>query len=167
MIPKEFEPILFNFISKTIKRPIRDADDLINLPSTTLLKLLSRVNDDCVYAIVCVLKSSRRGTEAFHNLMGEHEVENRTLVDSFFNRYMNIVLSHDEELKYYNPLTLYLPPSTFADLAFVQSRQAFFLRQTITTINEYLAEVFPSSSEFAVDEQDKAWQYFWQQICQL
>jgi hypothetical protein len=69
-----------------------------------------------------------------------------------------------QEGEHFNPLEVYLPAHTFDDLAFVQSRQAFFLRQTIDTINEYLDGVFKRRHTFGPGEQQLAWEYFWEKV---
>ena len=96
--------------------------------------------------------------------MGEHEEENRDAVDRFFNRYMNLVLNEEVATPSYNPLEVYMPPNTFEDLVFVQSRQSFFMRQTIETINDYLEKVIDLEEGFKVGEQEKAWSHFWSSI---
>jgi hypothetical protein len=75
-----------------------------------------------------------------------------------------VVLSNVTEGEHFNPLEVYMPSHTFDDLAFVQSRQAFFLRQTIETINEYLDNAFKSKHTFASGDQQLAWEYFWEKV---
>ncbi|MEO6097038.1 MAG: hypothetical protein ABIW76_15700, partial [Fibrobacteria bacterium] len=59
---------------------------------------------------------------------------------------------------------VYMPTHTFDDLAFIQSRQAFFLRQTIDIINEYLNNAFRRKHGFGPGEQQLAWEYFWEKV---
>jgi hypothetical protein len=52
-------------------------------------------------------------------------------------------------------------------MAFVQSRQPFFLRQTCAVINAYLDGLFPPPAgghAFPPGEQEKAWTYFWEKV---
>jgi len=165
MIPEKIQQSLLKFLSGVIKKPINSINDILELSAHELLTVIDTVNDDCLYILIQLFKSSQSGTELFHKLMGDHEEENRELVDRFFTRYMNIIFRDTESTQYYNPLLVYLPRETFIDLAFVQSRQNFFLRQTITTINEYFSHIFIDCREFDVGEQEEAWNYFWSKIC--
>ena len=110
--------------------------------------------------------SSPTGSMA-ERLMGDHEEDNRPLVDAFFERYRRSVLAVEGPGDF-NPLETYLPAHTLDDLAFVQSRQAFFLRQTCAVINEYLDGLFPAPNgkkhAFPAGEQEKAWAWFWDKV---
>jgi hypothetical protein len=89
------------------------------------------------------------------------------LVDDFFARYFKSVLAVAEGAPPFNPLEVYLPAHSLQDLAFVQSRQAFFLRQTCAVINAYLDGLFPqpgAAHAFPAGEQEKAWAYFWEKV---
>src|SRR6185295_16764832 len=139
-------------------------EDLAALSSRELLLLARKVDDAALGLFVQLLKSAGKNAALFDKLMGEHEEENRPLVDAFFERYLKAVLSGADEPANFNPLEVYLPPHVFDDLAFVQSRQPFFLRQRIDTINEYLDGVFENGHGFHVGEQEKAWAYFWDRV---
>jgi len=157
--------MMMAYLSGLVQGPrIRTLEDLAALPSHELLQLARKVDETALGLFVQLLKSTKSGTSLFEKLMGDHEEENRPLVDEFFGRYLKAVLSNSDESRNFNPLEAYLPPHTFEDLAFVQSRQAFFLRQTIAVINEYLEEVFGGTHDFQVGEQFKAWVYFWGKV---
>ena len=140
--------------------------DLANLSTRKLLFLARKVDDEVLGLFVQLLKNSGQGVTVFEKLMGDHEEENRPLVNAFFSRYMQGVLACSEDTTDYNPLEVYLPPDTFADLAFVQSRQSFFLRQRIDVINAYLLGVFPESPTFIPGEENQAWMFFWGKVMQ-
>jgi hypothetical protein len=165
MLTARFEKLILKYLSglNTGKR-IKNLKDLEQLSARELLLLAKDIDDRMLGLFIQLLKSSRQGRSIFDKLMGDHEEANRDLVDSFFNRYMKMIIPDESELKYYNPLSVYLPPETFDDLAFVQSRQQYFLRQTIDTINEYLHDMFHEDRSFKAGEQDKAWSYFWEKI---
>ncbi|MBN1981150.1 MAG: hypothetical protein JW795_06440 [Chitinivibrionales bacterium] len=161
------ETLLLNYIAVTSHRTFRNLDELFGLESSDLLAIIASMDDALLPVLVTLFKNSEKGTDIFTKLMGEHEEENRKLVDSFFNRYMTLVLPDESELFHeQNPLSFYLPRETLSDLTFVQSRQNFFMRQTITTINDYFEELFSEKTCFAADQQHEAWLYFWNKICQ-
>jgi hypothetical protein len=165
MLSDEHQRMMLAYLSGLGKGPrFRSLEDLAALSSRELLLLARKVDDAALGLFVQLLKSSQQGTSLFERLMGDHEEENRPLVDGFFSRYLKAVLSCADEPKNYNPLDVYLPPHTFEELAFVQSRQPFFLRQRIEVINDYLDEVFDRSHDFQAGEQEKAWSYFWGKV---
>jgi hypothetical protein len=147
---------------------LRTLDDLAALPPRELLQLAHRVDEAALGLFLQLLKSSGRGESLFEKLMGDHEEDNRPLVDEFFARYFKSVLAVPEGVTPFNPLEVYLPAHTLDDLAFVQSRQAFFLRQTAAVINAYLDGLFPQPGggkhAFPAGEQEKAWTYFWDKV---
>jgi len=146
---------------------LRTLDDLAALSARELLLLARKVDEAALGLFIQLLKTAGDGGALFAKLMGDHEEDNRPLVDDFFKRYYHSVLAVQEGAPPYNPLEVYLPAHSLDDLAFVQSRQAFFLRQTCGTINEYLDTVFPRQSgphAFPAGEQDKAWAYFWDKV---
>jgi hypothetical protein len=153
------------YLSGLVDGPgFRKCEDLNRLSSRELLQLSQKVDDSALGLFVQLLKSGQSGERLFEKLMGDHEEENRHLVDAFFSRYLKVVLSSVQEGGRFNPLEVYLPGHTFDDLAFVQSRQAFFLRQTIDIINEYLDGVFKRKHRFEPGEQQLAWEYFWEKV---
>ncbi len=165
MLPEEHQRMMLAYLAGLSKeRRMRTLEDLAALNARELLLLAQKVDDAALGLFVQLLKCTRQGTSLFERLMGDHEEENRSLVDAFFNRYLNSVLSFAEETKGYNPLEVYLPPHVFDDLVFVQSRQPFFLRQRIDVINAYFDGVFEGRHEFKPDEQEKAWSYFWNKV---
>jgi hypothetical protein len=165
MLSEEYEKMMLIYLSGLVEgQGFRKVGDLNRLSSHELLELSQKVDDSALGLFVQLLKSSESGERLFEKLMGDHEEENRQLVDMFFNRYLKVVLSSVQEGEHFNPLEVYLPAHTFDDLAFVQSRQPFFLRQTIDTINEYLDQVFRRKHTFAPGEQQAAWEYFWEKV---
>ncbi|MBF0430156.1 MAG: hypothetical protein HQK83_02670 [Fibrobacteria bacterium] len=167
MLKRTLEQMLLKYLSQVSEEKcFCCVKDVEALSSQELLTLAHKVEDQYMGLFVQLIKSSQNRHEMFQKLMGEHEETNRWLVDSFFSRYMKQVIPQEEDLSYYNPILLYLPPETFEDLAFVQSRQHFFLRQTAETINEYLSDVFDIDAQFVPGEQEKAWQIFWNMVVQ-
>jgi hypothetical protein len=165
MLSEDYEKMMLIYLSGlTEGTGFRKSEDLNRLSSRELLLLSQKVDDSALGLFVQLLKSSESGERLFEKLMGDHEEENRQLVDAFFTRYYNVVLSSVQEGEHFNPLEVYMPSHTFDDLAFIQSRQAFFLRQTIETINEYLDNAFRRKHTFSVGEQQLAWEYFWGKV---
>ncbi|MEO7427117.1 MAG: hypothetical protein ABI036_18155 [Fibrobacteria bacterium] len=165
MLSEDYEKMMLIYLSGLVDGAgFRKIEDLNRLGSRELLQLSQKVDDSALGLFVQLLKSSESGERLFEKLMGDHEEENRTLVDAFFTRYLKVVLSSVQEGENFNPLEVYLPTHTFDDLAFLQSRQGFFLRQTIDTINEYLNGAFPGKHHFGPGEQQAAWEYFWGKI---
>jgi hypothetical protein len=165
MLNEEHERMMLAYLSSLVKGlHLPDKDALCALDTPALLRLAERVDDAALGLFVQMLKTTGQGARLFERLMGDHEEENRHLVDAFFNRYLKVVLSGLEEGQDFNPLEVYLPSTALDDLAFVQTRQAFFLRQTSATINEYLDDLFGSGHAFAPGEQEKAWDYFWGKV---
>ena len=171
MLSEEYEKMMLIYLSGLVDGPgFRKPEDLSRLSSRELLELSKKVDDTALGLFVQLLKGSegkadgQGGEKLFEKLMGDHEEDNRELVDAFFSRYLKVVLSSVQEGDQFNPLEVYLPGSTFDDLAFVQSRQAFFLRQTIETINEYLDSIFRRKHDFPAGAQQAAWDYFWERV---
>lgn len=165
MLSDDYEKMMLIYLSGLVDGPgFRKSEDLNRLTCRELLVLSQKVDDSALGLFVQLLKGSESGERLFEKLMGDHEEENRELVDAFFSRYLKIVLSGVQEGENFNPLDVYLPVHTFDDLAFVQSRQAFFLRQTIDTINEFLNGAFRRKHDFAPGEQQRAWEYFWEKV---
>lgn len=165
MLSEDYEKMMLIYLSGLVDGPgFRKSEDLNRLSSGELLRLSQLVDDSALGLFVQLLKSSESGERLFEKLMGDHEEENRQMVDAFFQRYLKVVLSSVQEGGNFNPLEVYMPTHTFDDLAFVQSRQAFFLRQTVETINEYLDSVFRRKHNFAAGEQQAAWEYFWGKV---
>jgi hypothetical protein len=146
---------------------LRSLDDLGALSARELLLLARKVDEAALGLFIQLLKSAGDGGALFAKLMGDHEEVNRPLVDDFFNRYYKSVLAASDSAPPFNPLEIYLPAHALDDLAFVQSRQAFFLRQTCAVINEYLDGLFPQEAgphAFSAGEQETAWTYFWSKV---
>ncbi|NLB63920.1 MAG: hypothetical protein GX801_07425 [Fibrobacter sp.] len=144
---------------------LRTKEDFIALSSAKLLQLAHALPDELLPFLMGVFKESKGGDKLFVKLMGSHDAENRFLVDSFFERYMNLVL--EDELLEYNPLVIYLDSQLFTDLALVQTRESFFKRQTISCINEFLQLHFNLEEDFLPGEEQKAWNFFFSQLLSL
>lgn len=172
MLSEEHQGMMLAYLSGLRRGArLRTLDDLAALPSRELLSLARRVDEAALGLFVQLLKDSGRHAAIFQKLMGDHEEENRPLVDAFFDRYFKAVLScadPSEASRSYNPLETYLPAHSLDDLAFVQSRQPFFLRQPIEVINRYL-DGLPGCREqgphaFKAGEQELAWACFWDKV---
>ncbi len=167
MLSDDYEKMMLIYLSGLAEGPgFLKSEDLTRLSSKELLALAQKVDDSALGLFVQLLKSLRSGERMFEKLMGDHEEENRGAVDAFFARYLKLVLTQDAEEANLNPLEMYMPQQTFEDLAFIQSRQAFFLRQTIETINDYLDIVFGGAHHYCPGEQQTAWDYFWGKLMQ-
>lgn len=145
--------------------PIRSPQDLALLSSRQLLELIDKLPPELLPLVVRFLKEARGGIRLFEKLMGDHEEENRQLVDRFFQRYFELVMEPsaiDE-----NPLLAYIDPGMFHDLAFIQTREAFFKRQQIVHINEFLAIHFEMDKPFGPGEQDLAWDFFFGELLKV
>jgi len=168
MLSEEHQGMMLAYLSGLRKGArFRSLEDLAALSSRELLLLARKVDEAALGLFVQLLKDSGKNASLFQKLMGDHEEENRLLVDEFFERYYRSVIAGSGDPIPYNPLTTYLPCHVLEDLAFVQSRQPFFLRQTIEVINEYLDGIRGLGGEkhaFAAGEQDKAWAYFWEKV---
>jgi hypothetical protein len=180
MLSEEHQNMMLAYLSGLRKGArLRSLADLAALSSRDLLLLARKVDEAALGLFVQLLKDSgpsNSGVPLFQKLMGDHEEENRHLVDEFFDRYFKSVLSGADGPLNFNPLETYLPSHTLEDLAFVQSRQPFFLRQTIEVINEYLDILLtdnkkstpqtPATAQhsFQAGEQEQAWAYFWDKV---
>ena len=159
---ERLDQLLLKHFSAVVKEPLSSLEDLGNLPSKTLLELGCTIEEVLVGPYVQMLKRSEKGEVLFQKLMGEHEEQLRELVDQFFDRYMKIVTEPDEVE--YNPLIAFLPPDNFQDLGFLQSRHDYFLTQSMEIIQEFLEFHFHEVPKFELMDQEKAWQWFWNQV---
>ena len=171
MLSEEHQNMMLAYLSGLRKGArLRSLEDLAGLSSRELLLLARKVDEAALGLFIQLLKDSgpgNSGTPLFQKLMGDHEEENRLLVDEFFDRYFKSVLSGASTPAAFNPLETYLPCHALEDLAFVQSRQPFFLRQTIDAINEYLDGLRGLEGDkhaFKAGEQEQAWAYFWEKV---
>jgi hypothetical protein len=152
-------PVLAHF-ARLLGRPIADRHHLAALPAAELLRLADRLPDGFLPALVGMLKGS--GPGVFEKLLGEHDEIHREASERFFRRYMAMVLEPDD-LGDFNPLDAWLPPEACQDLAFLASRQAFFLRQEIQVVNAWMASHF-GLGPFAPGAQEEAWNALWTRI---
>jgi hypothetical protein len=173
MLSQEHQDMMLAYLSGLRKGArLRSLEDLCALSSRDLLLLARKVDEAALGLFVQLLKDSGKSAPLFQKLMGDHEEENRPLVDEFFDRYFRSVLSGGGEPENFNPLETYLPAHALDDLAFVQSRQPFFLRQRIEVINDYLTGLQAGANEapgegpptFKAGEQDQAWAWFWDKV---
>lgn len=165
MLSEEHQNMMLAYLSGLRAGPrFRTVDDLAALSSRDLLRLARRVDESALGLFVQLLKSTGRGESLFCKLMGDHEEENRPLVDDFFSRYLRATLSSADGPGQANPLETHLPGHMLDDLAFVQSRQQFFLRQRIDVINAYLDGICGGRHAFPPGEQERAWAYFWDKV---
>jgi len=155
----KFEEEFYAYLGTLTKKPTFAHHDLEKMDTTAFLKLADTIAPELLPWLVHLLKTSKQNL--FSKLMGDHEPENKNLVDRFFNKYQQQILSNEHLHKDFNPLLTYLPPETFDDLGFVQSRQLFFERQRSDVINEYLNNLFAVSVNFKPGESHQAWIYFW------
>jgi hypothetical protein len=156
-MPDELAARTLAYFGRVLGRRLTVAADLVDLPASDLLLLADRIPDGFLPALVGLLKGL--GPGAFERLLGEHEEENRELSERFFQRYRAVVLepAYVEES---NPLEIWLPGPACHDLAFLASRQAFFLRQEIRHINEWLFRNF-QLGPFPATAQLDAWNALW------
>lgn len=159
-LPEELVERILAHFSQLLGRPVSTRRQLVELPASDLLRLSDRLPDAFLPALVGILRGE--GSSAFQRLLGDHEEENRDLSERFFSRYMALVLEPPGDPEQ-NPLEVWLPAEACQDLAFLSSRQAFFLRQEIRHINEWLARHF-GMEPFRAGEQTEAWNALWERI---
>lgn len=155
-MPDELAARTLAYFGRVLGRQLRVPTDLADLPAGDLLLLADRIPDGFLPALVGLLKGL--GPGIFARLLGEHEEENRELSERFFRRYRAVVLEPPTEES--NPLEIWLPADACRDLAFLASRQAFFLRQEIHHVNEWLSRNF-QLGPFPVAGQLDAWNALW------
>ncbi len=159
-LPEEVVRQLLMHFSRLTGKRLASVKDLAQLPAETILRLAQTLPDNFLPALVGMLKGADRGV--FLKLLGEHEEELRSLSEEFFARYARLVLESEED-RNFNPLFLYLPREALDDFVLVESRQAFFLRQEIATINEWMAELF-ELGPFQAGAQQEAWDALWNHL---
>lgn len=161
-MPDDLAAKTLAYFGRVLGRRIEAPSDLAELSSRDLLTLADRVPDGFLPALVGLVKGL--GPRCFEQLLGDHEEENRELSNRFFERYRAVVLE-PEGFVDYNPLEVWLPPEACHDFGFLASRQAFFLRQEIRHINEWLQRHF-GLPPFPAGGQDEAWNALWSRITQ-
>jgi hypothetical protein len=139
-------------------------DDIMAMGTEGFLNLTQKIPDEALPIVISAFKRSRRGQEFFHKLTGDLDAASAARAKAFLQRYMNIILEQEDSKAILNALIAYLPPHCFDDLAFIQSRQAFFLRQSIDTINEFLQISCECTETFAPGRQEEAWLWFWNHV---
>lgn len=156
-MPDELAKRALTYFGRILGKEIPSRDALASLPSGELLLLADRLPDGFLPALVGLLKGV--GPHGFEKLLGDHEEVNRELSDRFFERYRMTVLepvqTHED-----NPLEIWLPCEVCHDLAYLTTRQAFFLRQEIRHINAWLERHF-KIGPFPPAGQEDAWNALW------
>lgn len=159
-LPDELVPRALAYFGHLLGRSLETERDLATLPAEDLLRLVDLVPDDVLPALMGLLKGA--GPRIFEKLLGDHEEENRGLSEKFFQRYRSLVLDGAAGADF-NPLEEWLPPEACHDLAFLASRQAFFLRQDIEHINQWLARHFGLGPHLP-SHQLEAWNDLWSHL---
>lgn len=152
-------PVLAHF-GRLLGRPLADREALAALPAGEILRLADLLPDGFLPALVGMLKGG--GAGVFEKLLGDHDEVHREASEKFFRRYMDMVLE-PPELGDFNPLEAWLPVEACQDLAFLASRQTFFLRQEIVHINAWMEANF-GLGPFAPGAQEDAWNALWTRI---
>jgi hypothetical protein len=151
-----------NYLSAVTGSTVRSVDDLLAISTEGFLDLMEKIDDVALPAVVSLFKSSLRGREFFHKLTGDLDECTGKRAKAFLKRYMDLILlQEDANGSFDNPLLVYLPLDCFDDLAFIQSRQSFFLRQTVDTINGFLTTACRCPDTFGPGRQEDAWKWFW------
>lgn len=157
--------LILNYLSMVAGTPFRSVDELVALNTEAFLDLTEKIDDAALPIFVSLFKSSLRGREFFHKLTGFLDETTGKRARAFLKRYMDLILLQDNAGgRQGNPLLAYLPPECFDDLAFIQSRQSFFLRQTVDTINEFLITACRCPVTFGPGRQEEAWKWFWNYV---
>lgn len=160
LLPDDLAAPVLAYFGRLLGRPLRSREELASLPAEELLRLAELLPDGFLPALVGMLKGITPGV--FEKLLGEHEEVHRGASDSFFRRYMAMVLE-PPDLEGANPLDLWLPAEVCQDLVFLSSRQSFFLRQRIEDINAWMMSNF-GLGPFAPGAQEEAWNSLWARI---
>lgn len=160
LLPDDLAGPVLAYFGRLLGRPIPDRHALAALPASEILRLADLLPDGFLPALVGMLKGA--GPGIFEKLLGEHDEIHRETSERFFRRYMEMVLE-PAELGDFNPLDAWLPPEMCQDLAFLTSRQAFFLRQEIVHINAWMSSNF-GLGPFAPGAQEDAWSALWTRI---
>ena len=158
MNQEKFDELLLKHFSEILKTQLKQKSDLASLSTRQLLVLGNSIDDALIPLLVQMLKEQSGKEDLFHKLMGDHEIENIDLVDTFFERYMKTVMEPKDDD--FNPLLAYIPVEYFADIAFLTSREDFFKSQSADHVNEFLNEYFEEAPEFNAVELDEAWNWF-------
>ncbi|MEN9309755.1 MAG: hypothetical protein RL173_3687 [Fibrobacterota bacterium] len=156
-MPDELARRALAYFGRILGKEIPSREALAALPASELLLLADKLPDGFLPAMVGLLKGV--GPHGFEKLLGDHEEENRELSERFFERYRAMVLEPDHS-EDDNPLEIWLPREACHDLAFLSTRQAFFLRQEIRHINEWLERHF-QLGPFPPAGQEEAWSALW------
>jgi hypothetical protein len=92
MLPEDQQRMMLAYLA-SLQRGLKlgSMADLIALSSREILLLARKIDDPALGLFVQLLKSTEQGTALFEKLMGDHEEDNRPLVDEFFSRYLKSV----------------------------------------------------------------------------
>ncbi len=154
------QAILLEYLGAQLGRSLKKPADLNSVSSRELLEVLEDIPDEVLPLIVVLAKEGGSEGRIFEKLMGDHDPELQELSNRFFGRYESMILDEEEE----NALLAYLPPETWVDLGYIQSRQQFFLRQTMADIHDFLKFHFTEIPDFQPGEEETAWNWFFQKI---
>jgi len=159
-MPDELAAKTLAYFGRILGRRLEAPAELAGLSARELLQLADRIPDGFLPALVGLLKGA--DPHGFERLLGDHEEENRELSDRFFARYQAIVLE-PQGFDDHNPLEIWLPGESCHDLAFLATRQAFFLRQEIRHVNDWLRRNF-GIGPFPAGGQTDAWNALWTRL---
>lgn len=158
----ESRELVYQYLSYHLGRPLRSLDDLYAMSAAEFLALMDLLRDEALPYILQLVKEAPVEKGLFQKLMGDHDPDNQEASDRFFARYQAVMMDDlDQEI---NPLVVYLPPDSWHDLAFLQSRESFFLRQPMSVIEEFLTESFGEIPDFGPDGEIKAWNWFFNKV---
>jgi hypothetical protein len=167
MLSAEDLNIILDYVSKVSGRSFRSMDDFVRLDTGALLELFEKIDDAILPVFISMFKSTRHGRELFHKITENLDESSAQRTKAFLKRYMDLIIRQEDSNKDFNPLLIYLVRECFDDLVFMQSRQAFFLRQTIDTINEFLHTSCGCTDVFSPGSQEEAWQWFWNYLLKI
>jgi hypothetical protein len=162
LIPQEYYPQIFKALSEISGKEITSTFDLMELEPIEVLRICESVTDEFLPFFIKILKCLPDGDALFKALNSGTSIEELELSSSFFHRYQNILLEVEEADD--NPLIWSLEKENWQDLVLMQSRETFFLRQTMEHIHEFLKVHFDEVPVWEVHEQKEAWNWFFNQI---
>lgn len=158
----ESRRIVLDYLGYHLGYKLSSVDNLKQLSAADLLALLGRVKSEALPFVMQLIKEAPEDWGLFQKLMGDHDPDLWEKSQDFFNRYSAVMMEEIEEE--YNPLLIYLPPESWHDLAFLQSRESFFLRQSLENIVDFLQFHFEELPDFGPDGSLKAWNWFFNKV---
>lgn len=161
-LDEESRRVVLDFLGYHLGYKVEQVSDLEKLSAADLLALLGRVKSAALPYVLQLLKEAPSSAGLFQKLMGDHDPELWPLAQAFFERYQTVMM--EEVLEDYNALLIYLPQESWNDLAFLQSREVFFLRQTMADIIDFLDCYFKDIPDFMPGEEKQAWNWFFNRV---